>query len=676
MRRNITILAALAVLLVLILAGFTQRTLHASPPTPPKKHSSAPRLDLPHATDHVLVKLAAQSEASEPPADYEHIFGNWYRAPVQADTTMQAAMDRLTASAQVEIVEPDYQLSIGPEHTQPMDTPPDKRYPDHLTFIPNDPFYPRQWHFPPIQAPAAWEITHGGGVTVAIVDSGISKGTDLTCHSFVHDYNAITDQSGPGSADDDYGHGTHVAGTVAQCTNNALGVAGVAFGARLMPVKVLDSNGTGYTGNVAQGIDWARTHNADVINLSLAGPCNGQGWPDCSFPIVNDAIKAAADDDIFIVAAAGNLNQSSVGTPANHPDAVAVAAVDYSLNRAPYSNRGSALSVSAPGGDLTRDENNDGYADGVLQQTFDNHGAWGYWFYEGTSMASPHVAGAAAMLRALFPQATRQQIQSALETTALDRGAPGFDTDYGYGVIQIADAINALGQQFPTPTPTPTLTPSPTPYPTTWLPLLWRSHLQPTPTNTPTAIPTTCVELVRDGGFEENGAWVFPNTANQAHYAWDIVHSGQRSVELGLRSGTTSQVGRTTRGVDTDTAHERKSTDDGVYSIVYQSLNIPADSETATLTFWHWLGTEDNAGDWQRLALISPKDNHVIAEPLLELANNGQWRQNIFDMTPYRGQDILLYLNVYNDTDGQKTWMFIDEISIQTCRVNKDHSLS
>jgi hypothetical protein len=360
-----------------------------------------------------------------------------------------------------------------------------------------------------------------------------------------------------------------------------------------------------------------------------------------------------------------------VGTPANHPDAVAVAAVDYNLNRAPYSNRGSALSVSAPGGDLTRDANHDGYADGVLQQTFDN-GNWGYYFFEGTSMASPHVAGAAALLRALFPQASRQQIQAALETTALDRGAPGFDTDYGYGVIQIADAINALGQQFPTPTPSSTPIP---PRPEVWLPLLWRTYQRPTPTPTPTAtpIPVTCTEQLRNGGFEENSAWVFPVTSNQARYAWGTVHSGQRSVELGMQPGAANLVERTTNGGMFDPASEWAPVTDGVYSIAYQSLTIPDGIASATLTFWHWLGTEDNDGDWQRLTLISPSDYNVIVEPMNVLEHNSGWQRFQYDLTSHQGTDALLYLEVFNDRDDAVTWMYIDDISLETCRPSRQH---
>ncbi len=452
MRHHSKVIIAALSLVVLMLVGFTQINT-ASSTTGSEDTNLQPSIDRPHATDHVLVKLAGVRKASPLPKGYEHIFGDWYRAPVQSHETVQGTIERLSILPQTKVVQPDYHLSIGPWRVQPKGANPGESYLKSMTFVPNDPLYFQQWHFPPIQAPTAWESTQGSGVTVAIIDSGVSKGTDLACRTFVHEYNAITEQSGPGAADDDNGHGTHVAGTVAQCTNNGLGVTGLAFAANLMPVKVLDSRGTGYTSDIARGIDWARTHDAAVINLSLAGRCNGQTWPSCSIAIINDAITLAADEDIFITAAAGNWDDSTVGTPANHPDAVAVAAIDYHLNHAPYSNRGEALSVSAPGGDMEQDENNDGNGDGVLQQSRYN-GVWDYWYSDGTSMASPHVAGAAAMLRELFPQATRLDLQSALETTALDRGAPGFDTDYGYGIIQIADAVDALAQQYDTPTPT------------------------------------------------------------------------------------------------------------------------------------------------------------------------------------------------------------------------------
>jgi len=323
-RRNKPILAALVILPLLILALFAQQNLHASPIIPTEQTGDLPLRSLPYARDHVLVKLAEGRGVHALSPESEHIFGSWYRTPVQAHEDVQIAINRLSTSAQVEIVEPDYQLGFGPRGVQRQNVNRDESVPDDLNFIPNDPLYPRQWHFPPVQAPAVWEITRGGGVTVAIVDTGVAKGTDLACHTFVHEYNAITEQSGPGAADDDNGHGTHVAGTVAQCTNNSLGVAGITDGVSLMPVKALDARGDGYASDVALGINWANDHGADIINMSLAGACNGQSWPACSSSIINDAIEQATEADIFLVGAAGNFGQTSVGMPANQPVVVRV----------------------------------------------------------------------------------------------------------------------------------------------------------------------------------------------------------------------------------------------------------------------------------------------------------------------------------------------------------------
>ena len=347
-------------------------------------------------------------------------------------------MARFKQLSDVRSAEPDYLVQIDPIVPVAL-----INGANAASVQPNDPYYQYQWHFPAIQAEQAWARSTGAGVIIALIDTGIRQGTDLACRSFVDDFNAITDESGPGVAIDDNGHGTHVAGTLAQCTNNELGVAGLAYDAVLMPVKALDRDGNGSYSNVAQGIDWARTHGAQVINLSLGSPCGDRDWPACSSSIVNDAIAAAAADGIFIAVASGNQHQATVGFPANHPDVVAVGAVDLRQEETPYANYGSALAVVAPGGNMDLDANHDGYADGVLQQTFASQG-WNYYFMEGTSMATPHVAAAAAMLKAFQPDATRQQIIAALESTAKDLGAPGFDTHYGYGLIQVNAALDAL----------------------------------------------------------------------------------------------------------------------------------------------------------------------------------------------------------------------------------------
>jgi hypothetical protein len=233
---------------------------------------------------------------------------------------------------------------------------------------------------------------------------------------------------------------------VAGCANNGIGVVGVAPGAQIMAVKVLQDTGSGPFSNVAEGIVWAADHGAQVMNLSLGQVCTTT-WPSCSTPIVNDAIAYAAAADVVIVMSAGNNNRAFVGQPGNHPEAIAVAATDYARARASYSNYGAALSLAAPGGNSNADLNGDGFPDGVLQETRQNN-VWDYYYKAGTSMAAPHVAGAAALLRACVPEADRDAVRSALEEYALDLGASGFDTTFGHGFLQADAAVAGLAYAF------------------------------------------------------------------------------------------------------------------------------------------------------------------------------------------------------------------------------------
>lgn len=381
-----------------------------------------------HAADHVLVKVEAGADVVRTLGKgSEQVFDLWRRQPVPRGKSPEEFVEELRDRRGVEHAELDYLVQLDPVEMQAAQS----------AFVaPNDPLLNLQWHFPAVQLEEAWQAGTGEGVVVAVIDSGISKrGVDLDCHTFVAPYNAITNTAGASAADDDYGHGSHVAGTVAQCTNNGVGVAGVAYDARLMPVKVLNASGEGLTSDIAVGIEWARTHGADVINMSLGCVCTSG--------LVDDAIAAAVADDIVIVAATGNDFAESIRYPAVHPDVIAVGATEFNNSRAPYSNRGSRLDLVAPGGNVNKDDNGDSYGDGVLQETFGGSG-WGYYFFQGTSMASPHVAGAAAILRSIEPRANSQQIETILEATALDLGPSGFDNSYGHGLIQIHDAIEYM----------------------------------------------------------------------------------------------------------------------------------------------------------------------------------------------------------------------------------------
>ncbi len=435
----------------------------------------------PHDPHSVLVKLAANIDSPlKRMPGARHLFDNWYQIPVSANKTPVQTMNALAQRDDVVTVELNYLIHLDDVETTAL-----RASPRSSDAYPNDQYYSYQWHLPQVQSDAAWNISRGGNVTVAVVDSGVSRGDDLACRTFVSPYDVITDTPGEFAARDQNRHGTHVAGTIGQCTNNNIGVAGMAPNVTLMPVRVLDANGSGTMADAATGINWAVDHGASIINLSLGIDCNGAVWPSCSQTIVNNAIDKATSHDVLIVAAAGNSNGSTPYFPANHPDVIAVAAVDYNRHRTWYSNRGNALTISAPGGDINQDANHDGYGDGVLQQTFQN-GKWDYYFLQGTSMASPHVAGAAALLRSYIPDASREQVKQALIHTAKDLGAPGFDNLYGFGLLQTADALNYLRNSQTTPTATPgtSVTPSGNKF---YLPIIWRSWLRPTATPTPNA---------------------------------------------------------------------------------------------------------------------------------------------------------------------------------------------
>jgi serine protease len=338
--------------------------------------------------------------------------------------SVEQAIKEFSRWADVEYVEPNYIA--------------------HAFFVPNDPYYSYQWHmqnsvYGGIKMEAAWNISTGSGVTVAVIDTGTAyenydkykRAPDLVGTLFTAGYDFVNNDTHP---NDDNGHGTHVTGTVAQTTNNSLGVTGVAFNSTIMPIKVLDRNGSGTYANVAAGIYFAADNGAKVINLSLGGSADSQ--------TLKDAVAYAYSKGVAIVAAAGNDNSSTISYPAAYDDyVIAVGATRYDETRAYYSNYGLSLDLVAPGGDLGVDQNNDGYGDGVLQQTFGRRvDQFGYYFYQGTSMASPHVAGVAALVIANGLTGP-DNIRAALQTTAEDKGTAGWDEIYGWGLVDAAAAL-------------------------------------------------------------------------------------------------------------------------------------------------------------------------------------------------------------------------------------------
>ena len=301
---------------------------------------------------------------------------------------------------------------------------------------PNDPDFSKQWNLTNINAESAWNVSAGKGAVVAVIDTGVTQTKDLSRTKFVPGYDFVNDRE---KADDDNGHGTHVAGTVAQSTNNRYGVAGVAYEAQIMPLKVLSAGGFGTVADIAEAIRFAADNGADVINMSLGGGGASE--------LMQSAIDYAYAKGVMIIAAAGNERSSSASYPARYEHVMAVAAYDADNARAPYSNYGAGVNISAPGGSTAAGESG-----GILQETIDRRtGGTAFKYFQGTSMASPHVAGVAAAVKSMGVK-DPAQVWSILEKSA--RKMPGDDRNFfGAGRLDAAAAVRMAGGALPAPLP-------------------------------------------------------------------------------------------------------------------------------------------------------------------------------------------------------------------------------
>ena len=247
------------------------------------------------------------------------------------------------------------------------------------------------------------------------------KAPDLVNTNFVAGYDFVDNDS---HANDEDSHGTHVAGTIAQSTNNGIGVAGIAFNTTIMPIRVLGPAGGTYQ-QIVDGIYYAANNGADIINMSLGGPS--------AATILEDAVDHAYNNGVVVIAASANESSGQVSYPAAYNNVIAVGATQYDETRSSYSNYGSSLDLVAPGG---------GGSNGVVQQTFgDTFQDWGYWFYQGTSMAAPHVSGVAALILSKNSSLAPSEVRTILESTAEDKGDPGWDQYYGHGLLDAHAAL-------------------------------------------------------------------------------------------------------------------------------------------------------------------------------------------------------------------------------------------
>lgn len=291
---------------------------------------------------------------------------------------------------------------------------------------PDDPLLERQWNMRVVGAETGWRVGAGRGVTVAVIDTGVTRVADLNQTTLLE---GATFVSGTQTSADDNGHGTHVAGTIAQSTNNGIGVAGVAYEAEILPIKVLSGRGFGRSEWVAAGIDEAVDQGADVINLSLGGS---------NSRVIQNAVRKAIDAGVVVVAAAGNSGRQGVGCPANVAGVIAVSATGPDDNLAFYSSWGPEVFLSAPGGNKRQE------GGGILQDTIASTPE-GHTFaeFQGTSMATPHVAGAAAVLLSAGA-GSPTQIKDVLRGSAVDLGTAGHDPKYGHGRLSISTAVRHL----------------------------------------------------------------------------------------------------------------------------------------------------------------------------------------------------------------------------------------
>ena len=294
---------------------------------------------------------------------------------------------------------------------------------------PNDPSFTQQWALnntgqtggtpdADIDAPEAWDTTTGSSdIVLAVVDTGVDSNHKDLKGKVMKGYDFVNNDSDPM---DDHGHGTHVAGIAAAKSNDGIGIAGVCWECRVMPVKVLTSGGWGYWEWIAQGIVYAAFNGADVINLSLGGSTDSK--------VLHDAVKDARNAGVAVIAATGNSHSTPVLYPARYSETIAVAATDHNDERASFSSYGPEVDIAAPGVSILSSLPGDKYAK-----------------WSGTSMATPHVTGAAGILLSVS-KVSPEELRNCLRESADDKGTPGWDEYYGAGRLNVKVLLECGGQ--------------------------------------------------------------------------------------------------------------------------------------------------------------------------------------------------------------------------------------
>lgn len=389
-------------------------------------------------SEEEIAALVAQLDAipgvDVEPAGFYSESEHLYRLSASA-STWDRIDDELLANDLLEVAEPEILFALPKTAAAVADYEPQKGERVEV----NDPMFKLQWHMEQIHAPEAWASQRGEGVIVAVIDTGVAwkdaagvrQLPDLAGTKFTKGESFI---SGLPDGLDDHAHGSHVAGTIAQTTNNGIGVTGVAYESTIMPLKVLSGDGRGSVPGIANAIRYAADNGAQVINMSLGGPLPSR--------VLAKAVEYAHSKGVTTVCAAGNESRSRVGYPAAYEHSVAVSATNYDRGLTFYSNWGKDIDVAAPGGDTRSDKNGDGHPDGVLQNTIKIQTPMenDYLWFQGTSMASPHAAGVAALI--VGEGITNpDEVERIMKETAVHPDGKKWDKKFGAGIIDAQAAV-------------------------------------------------------------------------------------------------------------------------------------------------------------------------------------------------------------------------------------------